>query len=101
MPRPNCVTNENILHWDSIIDTDPNLPSEIAQQPIVREICYAGQYLSDKLTELQCPDHLIGRIIYTAGQISFGQKDPWLIHQDILNQFIDGTLQFEEDDMQN
>lgn len=97
MPRPNSVTNEDLSRWSEKIDSDPLLTPSIAQNPIIREVCYAGQWLADKLTELNCPDHLIGRIMYTAGQLCFGRKDPWEIHQDILVRFIDGDLEYEMD----
>jgi hypothetical protein len=97
MPRPSFVTNEDLLRWSEIIDKDPLIPSSIAQNAIIREVCYAGQWLSEKLTELDCPDHLVGQMMYTAGRICFGRKDPWDIHQEMLRQFIDGTLEFEMD----
>jgi hypothetical protein len=97
MPRPNSVTTEDILRWDESIDNDPLMSPSMAQNPIVREVCYAGQWLVDRLTELDCPDHLIGRMMFTAGKICFGRKDPWEVHLDILSRFIDGTLEFEMD----
>ena len=95
--RPETVTNEDLLRWSEKIDNDPLMDSELAQNPIIREVCYAGQWLVDRLDELKCPDHLIGRIMYTAGTMCFGRKDPWKIHQDILTQFVDGSLEYEED----
>jgi len=97
MPRPNTVTNEDLLRWSETIDNDPLMSESLAQNPIIREVCYAGQWLADKLTELNCPDHLIGRIMFTAGKLCFGRKDPWEIHHDILTRFIDGTLEFAMD----
>ena len=97
MPRPNSVTNEDLTKWSETIDNDPLVSESLAQNPIIREVCYAGQWLADRLTEVNCPDHLIGRMMYTAAQMCFGRKDPWEIHQDILNRFIDGTLEFEMD----
>ncbi len=97
MPRPNTVTNEDLDRWSEIIDNDPLVPTSMAQNPIIREVCYAGQWLADKLTELNCPDHLIGRMMYTAGRLCFGRKDPWEVHLDMLSRFIDGTLEFEMD----
>ena len=97
MPRPNSVTNEDLSRWDEIIDNDPIVSPAMLQNPIVREVCYAGQWLADKITELNCPDHVIGRIMYTAGRICFGRKDPWEVHLDILNRFVDGTLEYEVD----
>ena len=97
MPRPNSVTNEDLSKWSDTIDSDPLISEGLAQNPIIREVCYAGQWLADRLTEVDCPDHLIGRMMYTAAQMCFGRKDPWEIHQDILNRFIDGTLEFDMD----
>lgn len=93
--RPESITYEDITRWSEIIDNDPLMDANLAQNPIIREVCYAGQWLADKLTELNCPDHLIGRMMYTAGALCFGRKDPWKVHQDLLEQFINGTLEFE------
>jgi hypothetical protein len=97
MPRPNYITNEDIARWSETIDTDPFISEGIASNPIIREVCYAGQWLADRLTEVECPDHLIGRMMTTAARRCFGRKDFWLIHQEILDQFIAGTLEFEMD----
>lgn len=96
MPRPESVTNEDLARWSDIIDNDPQPEVvQLAQNPIIREVCYAGQWLADKLEELNCPGHLIGRMMYTAGGLCFGRKDPWEIHQNLLDKYIDGTLEFE------
>lgn len=95
MSRPDSVTNEDISRWSEKIDSDPLMDTALAQNPIVREICYAGQWLVDKLSELECPDHIIGRIMYTAGALCFGRKDPWKVHQDILTRFVEGSLEYE------
>jgi hypothetical protein len=97
MPRPNTVTNEDLSRWSEIIDNDPLMPKGLAENPIIREVCYAGQWLADKLTELECPGHLVGRIMYTAGQLSFGHPDTWEVHEDLLTRFINGELEFEMD----
>jgi hypothetical protein len=97
MPRPESVTNEDLSRWSEKIDNDSLITAGMADNPIIREVCYAGQWLADRLMELECPDHIIGRIMYTAGRICFGRKDPWAVHQDILSQFIDGTLEYELD----
>src|SRR5271169_3054258 len=94
MPRPDSVTNEDIFRWSKKIDSDPHMDSVLAQNPIIREVCYAGQWLADKLIELSCPDHLISRIMYTAGSLCFGHGDPWAVHQEILNLYTEGTLEF-------
>lgn len=97
MPRPDSVTQEDILRWDEIIDSDPLISVGMAQNPIVREVCYAGQWLVERLDELDCPDHLIGRIMYTAAGLCFGRKDFWAIHQEIFDKFKDGSLEFAMD----
>ena len=97
MSRPDTVSNEDISRWSDKIYNDPNVSVHLAQNPIIREVLYAGQWLVDRLDALECPDHLIGRMMYTAGQLCFGRKDPWAIHQDMLNKFIDGTLEFDVD----
>jgi hypothetical protein len=70
----------------------------MAQNAIIREVCYAGQWMADKLIEMDCPDDLIGRMMFTAGRICFGRKDPWEVHQELHQQFVDGVLEFEEDE---
>jgi hypothetical protein len=95
MSRPESVTNKDIQRWGIAIDNDPFISPALAQNPIIREVCYSGQWLADRLVELNCPDILIARIMYTAGAMCFGRKDPWEVHQDILNKFIDNTLEFE------
>lgn len=95
MPRPTFVTEDDLSRWSEIIDNDPFIPAHVSQNFIIREVCFAGQWLSEKLSELKCPDHLITCILFTAGRVCFGRPDPWVIHQEILEQYIDGTLEFE------
>jgi hypothetical protein len=95
MPRPESVTNEDITRWSESIDNDPAIDPILIQSPLLREVCYAGQWLADKLEEIECPGHLIGRLMYTAGSLSFGRKDTWEVHQEILSGYIEGTLEFE------
>jgi len=97
MSRPKSITDEDIVRWSESIDNDPLLDKQLANNPTLREVCYAGQYLAEKLSEIDCPDEIIARLMYTAGQLSFGREDTWAIHQDILNGFINGTLEFEKD----
>ncbi len=96
MPRPNNVTENDLKRWDDIIDNDPNLPGHLAQMPIIREVCYAGQYLVDELTKLQCPDVLIARIMYTGGKLSFG-RDAWEVHQELIDKYKNNTLEYDAD----
>jgi len=95
MPRPIDLTYEKIAEYDKIIDNDPLMDENLSQNPIVREVCYAGQYLCEQLTKINCPDHVIGQIMYTAGAMCYGRKDPWPIHQDMYNRFVAGELEFQ------
>jgi hypothetical protein len=95
--RPSYITNEDIQRWSEKINADPLLPAEMVSNPIIMEICYAGQWLSEKLAELECPEDMIGCILYTAGQICFGRQDPWEVHQIMLEDYVSGDLEFEED----
>lgn len=96
MRRPDFVTNEDIQRWSDIIDSDPTFPKDYADQVILREVCYAGLWLSEKLQALDCPLDLVFRIQWTAGKISFG-RDAWEVHQQMLNDYIDNKLIFEAD----
>lgn len=97
MSRPDFVTNLDILRWSSFIESDPHTPREILDSPIVREVCYAGLWLVEALGKLNCPDSILVRIQWTAGKMSYG-RDPWDIHQMILQKYKDNTLVFESDD---
>lgn len=95
MPRPNFIKEEDIKRWSDSIDNDPNIPKDISNFTVIKEVCIAGLWMSEELQKLNCPESLIVRIQYTAGKISFG-KDPWDVHQQILNNFINNKLDFEE-----
>ena len=95
MPRPDYVTEEDIIRWSKIIEEDKTA-SVMAKSAIIREVCYAGLYLSEELAKLQCPDSLIVRIQYSAGKASFG-KDGWTIHQQFLDGYKNNSLDFELD----
>ncbi len=96
MSRPKSVTNEDLLRWSEKIQRDPLMGSAIMQSDVVKEVCFAGFWLSERLKELQCNETLIGRIIYTAGRMCFGQEDPWDIHRILLTEYVDGTLIYEK-----
>jgi hypothetical protein len=93
--RPEFVTNEIILKWDDILNNDPLMPKEFLQEPLIKEVCYAGLWLIEKLKDLECPDEIITKIQITAGKLSFG-KNFWEVHEKILNDYIDNKLIFED-----
>lgn len=96
MSRPEFVTHEDLERWSEIIDTDPRVPRHVAQQVLIREVCYAGLWLVEKLQDLDCPEDLIVRIQWNGGKQSFG-RDTWEVHQKLLADYIDNKLLFEDD----
>lgn len=96
MPRPDFVTNEDLSRWDTEIDNDPNLPKSLADNPIIREVCYAGEWLVEELRKLGCPDEFIARIRYTAGQLSYG-REIWEVHRNMLEAYKNNQLEYEVD----
>lgn len=94
--RPDFITNEDIERWSKNIDMDPDLPKVFADSAIVRELCYAGLWLSEELEKLSCPEDLITRIQFTAGKLSYG-RDAWETHQKVLEAYKNAELIFEDD----
>lgn len=96
MPRPNYVSEEDVLRWSNNIDNDPGFPKSLATSTTIREVCYAGLWLVEQLSLLDCPSEIIVRIQFTAGKLSFG-RDPWEVSQIILQKYETNQLFFEED----
>jgi len=96
MSRPNFVSEEDILRWSNNIDNDPNFPKSLAQSPTIREVCYAGLWLAEQLDRLSCPSSIIVRIQEAAGRLSFG-RDPWEVSSQILEEYENNQLVFEQD----
>jgi len=94
MSRPEFISNEDIARWSENIDNDPRIPEAIANSPIIREVCYAGLWLSEQLEELKCPEDLIVRIQHAAGGLSFG-RDIWDTHQKVLESYKNNEMEFE------
>lgn len=99
MIRPDFISEKDIERWSEVIDQDPNM-TFFKFSPTVREVCYAGCYLYEELKKLQCPDILIARIQWTAGKLSFG-KNPWEVHQKIIEQYKNNKLVFENEPPEN
>lgn len=100
MTRPDFITSEDILRWSTALDTDNSIPNDMVNSPVIREVCYAGYWLAEELQKLKCPEIILVRIQWTAGKMSYG-RDPWEIHQMILDGYKNNTLVFESDDSQN
>lgn len=96
MKRPEFVTNEDLDRWSESIDNDENIPQEMANQPIIREACYAGLWLCEELDKLECPEEIRDRIQFTAGKLSWG-RDIWQVHQDMLENYRTDQLEYEVD----
>ena len=96
MPRPEFVTEKDVDRWSNNIDHDPQIGSLFKRNYSLREVLYCGLWLSEELEKIGCPFSIIHRIQWTAGQLSFG-RDPWEVHQDILNKYKGDELVFEED----
>lgn len=96
MPRPEFVTEEDVNRWSNNIDHDPQIGSFFKRNYSLREVLYCGLWLSEKLEKIGCPFPIIHRIQWTAGRLSFG-RDPWEVHQDMLNKYKGDELVFEED----
>lgn len=94
--RPDFITSEDIARWSINFQTDPNMKPYL-DQPIILEVCYAGRWLSEELEKLGCSELNIVRIQYTTGQLCFGQKDPWKVHQEMLDAYKNNELEFEID----
>ena len=90
------ISLEKLKKYDLIIDNDSDLSNSLKENPIIREVCRAGQYLFEELCNLQCPESIIVRIQWTAGKLSFG-RDPWEIHNMLLEKYKTNTLVFESD----
>jgi hypothetical protein len=95
MPRPNFVSEADVARWSDEIDNSPYLSKVAMKSALLREVCYAGLWLSEELFKLQCPESLVARIQYSAGKASFGRNDFWEIHQQFLQGYQEGKLDFE------
>jgi hypothetical protein len=100
MPRPNFISNEDIIRWSRSIDLDKSLPSEMSKSAVIREVCFAGLWLTEELFKLNCPEIIVARIQWTAGKLSYG-RDPWEIHQQILEEYNNNTLVFEAEPIED
>jgi len=94
--RPEFVTETDIARWDANMEDDPYLPAALIQEPTIREVCYAGLWLAEQLAALECPSEWITRIQFTGGRLSFG-REPWEVHQQLLESYKLNELEFEPD----
>lgn len=93
MTRPDFITDQDINRFRETIQEDP-FAKEFINVPLFVEVCYAGLWLAEELEKLNCPEELSVRIQFHAGQLSFG-RDPWDVHQEILEGYRNNTLEYE------
>lgn len=96
MQRPEYITNEHINRYHQAMEQDPQFPDELFDNPMILEVCYAGCYLAEELETLLCPEELIIRLQFHGGKLSFG-RDPWEVHQKLLEDYKNDTLEYEAD----
>jgi hypothetical protein len=94
--RPEFVTQEDIDRWSEALDKETLVPKFLTQAPLVREVFYAGYWLGEKLLAAGCSEELAVRIGYLGGQLSFG-KNPWQVHQELWDDYINNRMEFETD----
>jgi len=95
MPRPKFILDEDLARWDKIISSE--IPEVLTNNPLFREVAYAGQWLGERLHALNCSEEKTIRIVYTAGKLSFG-RDPWDISEMLLDEYQQNKLTYEEPD---
>lgn len=89
------VSHEQLAEIDVRIDSDQFLDPALAKNPVIREVCRAGQWMSDCLVKAGCEEEMIGRLVYTAGSLCYGRPDPWEVHRELLEKFAAGELKAE------
>ena len=90
------ISLEKVEEYDYLIDNDPGIPESLKQSSIIREVCRAGYYLVEELEKLKCPESILVKIQWTAGKMSYG-RDPWEVHQMVLDNYKNNTLVFDSD----
>ena len=96
MKRPNFISDKDIARWDLELSHDPIIYQHILTSPILKEVCYAGMWLVEELSKLDCPPETITDLQYSAGKASFG-KDIWNIHQEYLSAYRNGRVDYDID----
>jgi hypothetical protein len=56
MSRPESIANEDIERWSKILEQDNQLYPQVSVSPIIREVCYAGLWLSEELKKWNVPN---------------------------------------------
>ena len=94
--RPPFITNEIIEEYKLCIVDKEQIDKFVSlltdkQKEIVYEVIYAGVYLALELRKLNCPEELIFRTQFTAGEMS-AEKNTWDVSQEIIEAFKKGEI---------
>ncbi len=89
--RPNDISDEDIQRWNSIIENDKAHITDVViketyNRPEVIEVCLAGLWMAEQLSEMGVEDETIYEIQYQAGRLSVG-RDPWEISKFFIESF--------------
>jgi len=80
--RPEFITPEDIARWDENLNNDQILKDAVGEDfykdPLVREVLYAGLWLTEELRAKNAPELFIVASQNVLGTKSFG-ADPWQI----------------------
>jgi len=82
--RPEFVTQEDLERWNDRIKNDPGIPEGFGETEKELEVLYAGIWIYEQLTELECPETDIQKIQYIAGHLS-RDNDTWTVAQQAVD----------------
>lgn len=99
MPRPDEVTDEMVAGWNANLDANPpeGIPPFMLNNPKVREVMYAGNWLGTKLKDAGVDDGMIERITFASGQKMVFADDPWDVAREALDTQLAGGEHDEPD----
>lgn len=86
MPRPSDLDTKMIKDFDTEINKNSLSKSLIKNFPHIKEVLYAGLYLSLKLKE-HISEQDLAKAQFECGKLSFG-NDPWDVHLKFINDFL-------------
>ena len=95
--KPDYISQTQYDEWVKRLQDDPFIP-EMFKTSEKRDICIASYWINDQLEALKCPSEIRIRIAFTLGR-SIKESDPWTCAQSLLQDYVDGSLEFEDDEM--
>lgn len=91
--RPSFIKQTDITRWQHELESDSTLPPVALHSSIIKEVCFAGLWLVEKLIDLDCPDDVNVELQTKAAKLSYG-KNPWEVHQKVLSDYQKTTNQY-------